>query len=77
MTSLWPVAFSNCAPSSLMGAVIAPPAKTWSSAACTQAVGDSTNAKLSTAIATVSECFCIKILNRQFGLSIVSAETSA
>jgi len=67
----------NCAPSSLMRAVIAPPAKTWSSAGRALAIGDDTNAAQST-VATVSECFCMKdtlliaALYRKFGLSILS-----
>ena len=41
-TSLWPDVLSNCAASSRNGPVMAPPAKIWSSAACTLAIGDRT-----------------------------------
>src|SRR5262245_61830306 len=38
-TSLWPDALSNSAPSSFSGAVMPPPARTWSSTACALAIG--------------------------------------
>jgi len=54
-TSLWPDAVSNCALSSLNGPIMAPPAKTWSSAACTLAIDDRTNARPSTEAAAATK----------------------
>ena len=44
-TSLWPEALSNCVASSPKGPVMAPPAKIWSSAPRTLAIGNRTSAR--------------------------------
>jgi hypothetical protein len=56
-TSLWPEALSNCAPSSFSGAVMPPPVKTWSSAACRLAFGEIVRYMPSIAAVAVSENF--------------------
>src|SRR3954466_13041810 len=56
-TSLWPEALSNCAPSSFSGAVMPPPVKTWSSAACRLAFGEIVRYMPSIAAVAVSEDF--------------------
>src|SRR5262249_32656118 len=58
-TSLWPEALSNCAASSLNGPAMPPPAKIWSSAACTLAIDSSTRTRPSIKAAVVSEAFFI------------------
>src|SRR5438552_1092622 len=66
MTTLWPVAFSNCAAISFIGPAIPPPASTWSSAA----MADRDAQKIELARKTILHLFILSSLSLDTRLAL-------